>query len=216
MKMKSAQASKGGGFTLIELLVTIGVLAILLVLGTPSFFDAIDRRRVVDAAEAIGKQVEQARMTAIETNRPITMVFETGADWCFGLTDDADGVPGCDCNAADSCQIPFNVPIGLIPQPEDYDEMVGNAGQFPNVDLDTAPTGIRFAPGRGLRIGMINLADPDDPTDDFVEAVDPVETIVITSPRHVAHVMVNAIGRVSTCSPAGAANISVMKTCPAP
>ncbi|NHA15871.1 Tfp pilus assembly protein FimT/FimU [Thioalkalivibrio sp. XN279] len=211
MKMKRAQASQSRGFTLIELLVTIGVLTILIVLGTPSFFDAIDRRRVVDATEALGKQVEQARMTAIETNRPITMVFDTGADWCFGLTDAAT----CDCSlaSADVCEIPFSVDINLIPQ--DYEEVAGNAGQFPGLTLDSAPAAMRFAPGRGVRIGAINLgANPADPSDDFVETVNPVETIEITSPRHVARVMVNAIGRVSTCSPPGAGNISVMKTCP--
>jgi type IV fimbrial biogenesis protein FimT len=203
MKMKSAQASQSRGFTLIELLITIAVLTILIVLATPSFFDAIDRRRVVDATEAIGKQVQQARMTAIETSRPITMVFDTGDPWCFGLTDAA----GCDCSigSSNTCTIPF----GLITQTVDgitslgldpttaREEVVGrggNAGQFPGVDLVDAPATLRFEPRRGVRVGGA-----------------PVEEILVTSARGTqARVMINIIGRVSTCSD----DIAGMKPCP--
>ena len=193
--MKNARASKSRGFTLIELMVTIGVLTILIVLALPSFFGAIDRRRVVDATEAVGKQIQQARTSAIETNRPIRMVFDAASDpWCFGLTDAAT----CDCTTADSCTIPFGVDATTL-APTDYEEVVGRAGQFPGVDLVSAPATLRFEPRRGVR---------DD-------GGNPVETVVVRSARGLeAHVMVNIIGRVSTCSPAGASNVSVMKTCP--
>lgn len=187
--MKSAQASQSRGFTLIELLVTIAVLTILIVLATPSFFDAIDRRRVVDATEAIGKQVQQARMTAIETSRPITMVFDTGDPWCFGLTDAAT----CECNTADSCRIPFAVGTDLAPT--DYEEVAGRAGQFAGIELTDAPASLRFDPRRGVR---------DLPAT-------PVESILVTSARgSQARVMINIIGRVSTCSD----DIPGMKPCP--
>lgn len=185
------------GFTLIELLITIAVLTILTVIAMPSFFDAIDRRRVVDAAEAIGKQVQQARSAAIETNRRITMVFDATSDpWCFGLTDLAT----CDCNATDpteSCRIPFGLNADV--NPEDYEEVVGRAGQFLGVNMTAAPGQLRFEPRRGLR---------DD-------GGNPVETVIITSGRGgEAHVMINVIGRVSICSPAGPSNVSGMRTCP--
>jgi type IV fimbrial biogenesis protein FimT len=197
MKMNSAQASQSRGFTLIELLITIAVLTILIVLATPSFFDAIDRRRVVDATEAIGKQVQQARMTAIETSRPITMVFDTGDPWCFGLTDAAN----CDCNTGGSCEIPFGVETvvdvgtGVTTlSPTDYAEVAGQAVQFPGIELIDAPATLRFEPGRGLR----NLPAT-------------VESIVVTSARgSQARVMINIIGRVSTCSD----DIAGMKPCP--
>lgn len=192
--MKSAVRKQNRGFTLIELLITIGVLTILVVLATPSFFDAIDRRRVVDATEAIGKQVQQARMAAIETNRPITIVFDTASDpWCFGLTDAAD----CACNTADSCRIPFSIGTDLTPA--DYEEVVGRGSQYLGVDLTAAPASMRFEPRRGIR---------DD-------GGNPVETVSVTSARgSEARVMVNIIGRVSTCTPAGTGNVAGMKTCP--
>ena len=199
--MKSAQASQSRGFTLIELLVTVAVLTILIVIALPSFFGAIDRRRVVDVTEAIGKQVEQARMTAIETNRPIMMVFDTAAQ-CFGLTD-TDNAAGCDCTETniaepDSCTIPFALTLGLAADSREL--VVGRAEQFPGVTMAVVPTtNLRFDPQRGIRI----------------DGGDPLATIELTTARGLeAHVMVNIIGRVSTCSPAGASNVSVMKTCP--
>jgi prepilin-type N-terminal cleavage/methylation domain-containing protein len=91
------------GFTLIELLVTIAVFAILVAMAVPSFVDAVDRRRIIDASEGIAKQIQQARTIAIQASRPITMVFDrSNAEWCFGLTDQLT----CDCNAPNDCQSP--------------------------------------------------------------------------------------------------------------
>jgi type IV fimbrial biogenesis protein FimT len=182
------------GFTLIELMVTIVVLAILIAIAVPSFAGAIDRRRISDAAEAVAKQVQQGRMAAMETSRRITMVIDQDADpWCFGLTDNAD----CDCTEADSCQIPFRLDVITL-QPADYEEVVGLGTLFRGVDLAGAPALMTFEPRLGAReLGL------------------DVETIVLTSERGLeARIMVNRVGRVAVCSPAGAAQVSGMALCP--
>jgi type IV fimbrial biogenesis protein FimT len=182
------------GFTLIELMVTIAVLVILTVLAIPSFVDSIDRRRIVDAAEGIAKQVQQARTAAIQSNRPIAMVFNlSDPEWCFGLTDQLN----CDCSVVDDCRIPFSHDLTIVP--DDRQEIVGTRTQFSNVAISAAPASVRFEPSRGVR---------DD-------AGGAVESVVLVSPRGLeARVVVNLIGRVATCSPAGSAYVVGMKTCP--
>jgi type IV fimbrial biogenesis protein FimT len=182
------------GFTLIELMVTIAVLVILTVLAVPSFVDSIDRRRIVDAAEGISKQVQQARTAAIQSNRPIAMVIDISEpEWCFGLTDQLT----CDCSEAGSCEIPFSHDVTIAP--DSYEAVVGTRAQYSNMAISAAPASLRFEPRRGVR---------DD-------AGGPVESIVLVSPRGLqARVVVNAIGRVATCSPAGSTYVVGMKTCP--
>lgn len=179
------------GFTLIELMITIVVLAILVAIAIPSFAGAVDRRRISDATEAVAKQVQQARMSAIETNRRITMVIQGSDDnWCFGLTDD----PTCDCAVADSCRIPFSVDANI--QPTDYEEVVGRGAQFRGVILDSAPALMSFEPRLGVRDDLGN----------------PTEAIILGSARGLeARIVVNRLGRVATCSPD---EISGMAECP--
>lgn len=182
------------GFTLIELMITIAVFVILVVLAVPSFVDNIDRRKIVDATEGLAKQVQQARMIAIQANRPITIVFDRAdPQWCFGLTDQAT----CDCRIANDCQVPFSHDLTIVP--DNYETLTGSRAQYPDIAMIAAPASLRFEPSRGIR---------DDPAT-------ALETLVLNSPRGLeARIMVNAIGRVSTCSPAGSTNVLGMKTCP--
>jgi type IV fimbrial biogenesis protein FimT len=191
MNMKRKSQS---GFTLIELMITVGVLAILAVLALPSFVESIDRRRIIDASEGLSKQIEQARTIAIQANRPISIVFDNSdAEWCFGLTDQLT----CDCNAPDACQVPFSLDLTI--DPGNFETVSGTRGQYSDIDMTAAPASLRFEPRRGVRI--------DDAA--------PVATITLVSARGLeSRIMVNPIGRVATCSPAGSANVSGMKTCP--
>jgi type IV fimbrial biogenesis protein FimT len=192
--MRTMKRAAYSGFTLIELMVTIAVLVILVVLAVPSFVDNLDRRRIVDAAEGIAKQVQQARMAAIQANRPIAIVFDTTeAEWCFGLTDQA----ACDCRQADACQIPFSHDLTITAST--YQTVVGTRTQYSDVALAAAPASLRFEPRRGVR------SDTGAPT----------ESIVLTSARgREARVMVNIIGRAATCSPVGSTNVNGMRPCP--
>ncbi|AGA32235.1 pilus assembly protein [Thioalkalivibrio nitratireducens DSM 14787] len=190
------------GFTLIELIITIVVLVVLVTLAAPSFVDVLDRRRIVDAAETLMKQVQQARAVAIESNREISMVFDdSGTTWCFGLT----AAAGCDCyesdpSEPDSCQIPFGALVNLAGT--DFELIRASGNDFPGVTLQNFPAALRFEPMRGVR----------------VDAAGPTVTIEFVSARdREAHVVVNRLGRAGTCSPADAGgdpSVTTMRLCP--
>jgi len=190
------------GFTLIELLITIAILVVLVVMAAPSFVDTLDRRRIVDAAETLSKQVQQARAVAIESSREVSMIFDDSeATWCFGLTDAA----GCDCyetNPAESnaCRIPLGALGNLAGT--DYELVRASGDDFRGVTLQSFPTGLRFEPMRGVRV------DAGAPT---------VEIAFVSLRGREARVIVNRLGRVGTCSPAdggGNPSVTTMRVCP--
>jgi len=93
------------GFTLIELMITIVVLAVLVAIALPSFQSIIEKRRLVGAADNLYADLQYARSEAIKQNKIITFQFSTGANWCYGIDDNA---AGCDCTAvtgASNCTV---------------------------------------------------------------------------------------------------------------
>lgn len=73
------------GFTLVELMVTIIVAAILLAIAIPTFFDSIDRARVVGAADNLLADLRYAQAEAMKTNAPVTVTFTAGANWQYSV-----------------------------------------------------------------------------------------------------------------------------------
>ena len=189
------------GFTLIELLITIVILAIIVTLAAPSFVDVLDRRRIVDAAETVVKQVQQARAVAIETNRQISMVFDDGAEpWCFGLTDRAT----CTCTVTDladaeACTIPLGAAQASL---AGIDRVLVQATsmQFRGLaDVTFPANALRFEPLRGIRV--------DD------GRFDPSTFVEFESLRgRTVRVVVNRLGRAGTCTPN--ASVPTMRVCP--
>lgn len=78
--MKSASQE---GFTLIELMVTITILAILVVLGAPSYQEWIRNTGIRNAAESIQNGLRTARTQASQRGTNIRFEFNTAgkADW---------------------------------------------------------------------------------------------------------------------------------------
>ena len=184
------------GFTLIELVITISILIILVTIAAPSFVDTLDKRRLINATQAVSAHIQLARSIALVRNEQIRLIIGTQEnEWCLGISDDLQSA--CDCFvqetiSSDGSEIEF--PEGActvgVPLPGSEDRMLGSiqSSQFPNIDFETQSSPeaneIYFEPSRGLLSNSPN----------FVE-------FFLTSPRdRTTRVTVNIIGRVNTCS----------------
>jgi type IV fimbrial biogenesis protein FimT len=112
------------GFTLIELAIGIAVLAVLATIALPSFAERIARARLAGAAETLASDLAEARFEAMQSGRPLYLVFTPGADWCYAVA----RTPDCDCHQAQACQL-----------------KVARATEVPGVDLVDA-TDAQFDP----------------------------------------------------------------------
>ena len=81
------------GFTLIELMVALAIVALLLLLGMPSFTTFVRNSEIRSTSESIVNGLRAATAEAANRNRKVTfeLASATGADWSFWVFDD-DGV----------------------------------------------------------------------------------------------------------------------------
>jgi type IV fimbrial biogenesis protein FimT len=187
----------GAGFTLVELLVTIAVLAILITIAAPSMVDVVDRRRLVGAAEAVQNEVRYARSEAIKQSRNMFVTFSNtgGTSWCLGI----DELAGCDCTVTDptvsnvggdgACAI-------------DSVLKILSAAQVSNVTLQG---------GGAVEIQFDNVRGTAQC--DGIACSDAAIQLLSAGGRDL-RVRVNALGRVSMCSPSGTTNVPGYPTCP--
>lgn len=103
MKEPDSQKNWQRGFTLIEVLITIAVLAILVSIAAPSFFETIERRKLEGAAEELYSYLQFARSESIKRATDVRVHFTntSGTAWCYGLS---VGI-ACNCTVANSCAI---------------------------------------------------------------------------------------------------------------
>ena len=99
--MKGIMFEAKAGVTLVELLVALAIVAILAVVAIPFLGHYLDMRRIEGAAQAIHADVILARQHAISEQAPVTLVFQSGANWCTGITTAST----CNCTNAGSCNL---------------------------------------------------------------------------------------------------------------
>ena len=69
-----------GGFTLIELMVTIGILAIVLAVGVPSYRNIVMDNRLASQANLFATSIKLARSNAVKFQRSATVCSSTNFD----------------------------------------------------------------------------------------------------------------------------------------
>ena len=106
---------RSGGFTLIELMVTLAVLALLLMVGLPSFATWLQNTQIRTAAEGMQAGLQLARAEALRRNASVRFqlvnslaagcaLSNTGTSWVVSLAD-ATGACGVDPSEAIAPQI---------------------------------------------------------------------------------------------------------------
>lgn len=96
------------GFTLVEMMVTLAVVAILLVIATPSFIALRQRAALAGAGEQVLGLWNQARLEAAKRNSLVKVgVYSSGSNFCIGVTtttNPADST-ACNCTSAGACNV---------------------------------------------------------------------------------------------------------------
>ena len=171
---------KNRGFTLVELMIAIAVVAILLVLATPSFTEFRERQSLRGAADNFIFALGQAKEEAIKRDDWVRVDFrQMGTGVCMGAVVVATpATAGCDCSS-EACAV------------AKFPEVVGD---LKNVTLSG---GIAFgAAGNGFVI--------DPKTGTLADIATTGGFNLTTASGYTVRINVNAMARPQVCTPAGA------------
>ena len=193
------------GFTLIELLIVVVIFGLLTSLALPSINSYIDKRKIINAAEAVYSQLQFARSQAISRSETINVNFaySDNADastWLMGLRAGGACDPtlvAADADWANSCV--------LVTSDGDADEDTGDG----TVDTDDLVfhviSGADFnevmldADGTGT--GGLPDATSFNPTRGTADQVTINLTYLKGDSQYEMRVIVGRIGRVRICTP---------------
>ncbi len=94
------------GFTLIELMLVVVILGLLASFAGPSISDYIDKRKIINAAEAVYSQLQFARGQAISRSKTVHVNFDyqdaaVPASWLMGVSTNNDCDPNLVAGDAD-------------------------------------------------------------------------------------------------------------------
>lgn len=168
------------GLTVIELLISLVILGVLLALTIPSFNEAFQKNRLKGAGERLAAETQFARGEALSRRTPVTVVVNSGSEWCLGVN---QGNTGCDCSISDSGDADACVLDGVL--------RVAAFDDFQGVEIQGANRSVTFEPVRGI---------PTSAVDDW--------PVLFRSVRdQEVGVRLTALGSVHMCSPEGSGNI---------
>jgi len=112
----SVQARRRG-FTLIELMVALAIVALLLMLGVPSFTTFVRNSEIRSTSESIINGLRAATAEAANRNRPVTfeLASATGADWKIWVPDEDDDTKKLTIQEYSKKEAGANTQINLTP-----------------------------------------------------------------------------------------------------
>jgi type IV fimbrial biogenesis protein FimT len=168
--MSAALHSRAGGFTLVEFIVVIAVLALIATLAAPSFMRMLAKKRVEGVTSELVTDLQYARSEALHRNAKVRVTFGPG---CY-VIHTVGGGGGTTCSASGSSSVdPSEIELKTVQLAG-----VSTVSLSPNAGL----VFLEFDAQRG--------------------SVEPTGSIdvISTSGEWQLRAVVNAIGRVRTCS----------------
>ena len=101
------RAAGNRGFTLLEVAFVMAVLAIILAVAVPSYASYLARQRLRHVAGLLELDLRRARTLSVDEGRNIYVSFNSGAQWCWGLSRQTacscvTGQPRCELGGMDS------------------------------------------------------------------------------------------------------------------
>jgi len=141
-------AVKGQGFTLIELMAGLAILALLLLLGMPSFITFLRNSEIRSTAESIVNGLRTASAEATRLNSRVAFTLGPGASWKINAIND----PQTDTDCID---------LGPVIQQFDAKE----AGKSAKVTTTPAKTAVCFT-------GLGRVWRPSATPDEHIQQID--------------------------------------------
>lgn len=95
------RGARGRGFTLIEVGITLAVIGIILAVAVPTYASYLARQRLRHVAELLELDLRRARELSVNEGRNIHVSFQSGPQWCWGVSrtapcECATGQPRCE------------------------------------------------------------------------------------------------------------------------
>jgi type IV fimbrial biogenesis protein FimT len=188
---------KPRGFTLVELMVAIAVVAVLVTLAAPSFYDFILVQRLKGINAQLVTDMQFARSEAASRGVDVQVLFKTpavaGSMSCYSLYVEAE--PPCDCSQPPGLRcVPSTREIRTVQIPT-------SSGVKLSIPVDF-PVGFAFmATTGGIGVDEIFLAIRSDPI---------VVDVMIDTSR-ILRTSLGQSGRPTGCSPGG--GVAGVATC---
>lgn len=146
------------GLTLIEILVGLAIISILIGIGVPAMQNMISNSKLNGVTESLYSDMQLARSEAIKTNQTIFVVFQTGANWCYGLSTNN----ACNCATGAACAINNRTYIG---RSSNYTGITLNSLTF-------AGSRTSFTPRRGTAVaGTATFGNANNSTSIVVSSI---------------------------------------------
>ncbi|WP_083903087.1 GspH/FimT family pseudopilin [Azoarcus sp. KH32C] len=176
------------GATLVELMSAATITATLIALAMPELSAAIESRRVAGAAEQVRLFLQFVRSEAITRMTPIVVTYamNESTNWYVGANENSQCDPSISADAPNACSLSSETGAALL---------VIQGTQYPNISAIADRPTTTFDPVLGTAGGS--------------------NATITFSGRNgkEARVIVSNIGRIRTCSPAGAAHVTNFSTC---
>jgi type IV fimbrial biogenesis protein FimT len=180
------------GFTLIELLVTVAIAAILVTLAAPSFTAFFAKKRVEGVISELVTDLQYARSEAVQRNTSIQITLGTN---CY-VIHDLKSITEVASSTISCSQDPLTA---SSPDDDTHLKTVKIAAGSPATFSPSTGT-IVFDPVRGM------ATISGDPTNITITATSSVGSWDLRA-------NITKMGRVKTCSPAGAGNVTGYSSC---
>jgi len=123
------------GVTLIELMVIIALIAVSLMIATPSFSGFFAKQELRGLGGELLFFTKLAKAEAAKKSSETYIVFKksSATSWCMGLSEDNDS---CDCTSANSCTVDN---IERVISSSDYKEVSFDSNNFPAGKITISP-----------------------------------------------------------------------------